>query len=69
MSPYVQIDNKEKDILILGKGPTQEIDDTRLSTEAINLKFCLRLHYNGSNIFFYFLMLQIYINSKQKILK
>ena len=54
MSPYVQIDNKEKDILILGKGPTQRIDDTRFSTEAINLKFCLRLHYNGSNIFFLF---------------
>ena len=52
MSPYVQIDNKEKDILILGKGPTQGTDDTRLSAEAINLKFCLRLHYNGSNIFF-----------------
>ena len=69
MSPYVQIDNKEKDILIFGKGPTQGIDDTRLSAEAINLKFCLRLHYNGSNIFFYLLMLQIYINSKQKILK
>ena len=52
MSSYVQIDNMEKDILILGKGPTQRIDDTRFSTEAINLKFCLRLHYNGSNIFF-----------------
>ena len=36
MSPYVQIDNIEKDILILGKGPTQGIDDTRLSAEAIN---------------------------------
>ena len=60
MSPYVQIDNKEKDILILGKGPTQEIDDTRLSTEAINLKFCLRLHYNGSNIFLFVNATNIY---------
>ena len=29
-------------------------------------KFCLSLHYNGSNSFFYLLKLQKYINSKQK---
>ena len=28
MSSYVHIDNKEKGILLLGKGPTQVLDDT-----------------------------------------
>ena len=30
----VHIDNKGKDILILGKGPTQRLDDTTLRAEA-----------------------------------
>ena len=30
----VHIDNKGKDILILGEGPTQGLDDTTLTTEA-----------------------------------
>ena len=34
MSSYVHIDNKNKDILILDEGPTQRLDDTRLTTEA-----------------------------------
>ena len=57
MSSSVYLDNKTKDILIIGKGPTQGLDDTRMTTEAecsINYgkqrkKFCLSLHYNGSN--------------------
>ena len=60
MSSSVHTNNKNKNILILGKGPTQGIDDTTLTAEAeysINLsrsnrKFCLSLHYNGSNSFF-----------------
>ena len=35
MSSYVYIGNKEKDILILGQGPTQGLDDTTLA-EAIH---------------------------------
>ena len=31
MSPSVHIDNKNKDILILGERPTQELDDTSLT--------------------------------------
>ena len=65
MSLSVHIDNKGKDILILSIGPTQGLNDTTLTVEA---KY-LRLHYNGSNRFFFLLMLQKYINSKQKILK
>ena len=51
--------NRTKDILILGKGQTQGLDNTTLTTEAeyfINFsrsetKFCLSLHYNESNRF------------------
>ena len=60
MSSSVHIHNKKKDILILGKGPTQGLDSTTLTAEAkysvnfsrANRNICLRLHYNGSNIFF-----------------
>ena len=58
MRSSVHIDNKGKDTLILGKGPTQALDDTTL-TEAkypINftksdINFVLILHYNGSDSF------------------
>ena len=35
MSSSVDFDNMGKDILILGKGPTQGLVDTRLTTEPI----------------------------------
>ena len=34
MSSSVHIDNKKKDILVLGKNPMQELDDTTLTAEA-----------------------------------
>ena len=34
LSSSVHIDNKRKDILILGEGPTQGLDDTTLTAEA-----------------------------------
>ena len=34
MSSYVHIDNNEKDILTLGEGPTQGLDNTILTAEA-----------------------------------
>ena len=57
MSSSVHIDNKGKDILILGKDPRQRLDNTTLTAEAqysvnfsrSNRKFCLSLHYFGSN--------------------
>ena len=56
MSSSVHFDNKNKDILILGKRPTQGLDDTTLKTEfnftQSNKRFVLSLHYNGSNSFF-----------------
>ena len=35
MSSFVHIDNKGKDILILGKGLTQVLDEATLAAEAI----------------------------------
>ena len=57
MSSSVHIDNKGKNNLILGKGPTQGLGYHSLTAEKINLinftvtrnKFCLSLHYNGAN--------------------
>ena len=68
MSSSLDIDNKKKDILILGIGPTQGLDDTRLSAEAqysisfsrSNRKFCLSLHYNGRNSFLFVNATKIY---------
>ena len=57
MSSSVHVDNKKKDILVLGDGPTQGLDVTTLTAEKMylinftenNKKFCLSLHYNGAN--------------------
>ena len=37
MSSFVHVDNNNKDILILGERPTQGLDDTTLTAEAIYL--------------------------------
>ena len=55
------IDNKEKDTLILGKGPTQGLGERSLTAEkmySINFtltkkKFCLSLHYNGASSYLF----------------
>ena len=57
MNSSIHIDNKRKDILILGFGPTQGLGEHSLTAEkiySINFtvtknKFCLSLHYNGTN--------------------
>ena len=36
MSSSVHVDNKGKDMLILGEGPAQGLDDTALTAEAKN---------------------------------
>ena len=76
MSSPAHIDNKNKDILILGKGPTQGLDDTTLKAVAkysINFmqprkRFVLSLHYNESNSFL-FVNGTKNISSKLKTLK
>ena len=65
MSSSRKIDNRKKDILILGKGPTQELEH-KLSAQkmySINFtvtekKFFLSLHYNGANSY-------LFVNDKQ----
>ena len=60
MSSSTKIDNRKRDILILGKSPTQGLEHT-LSAEkmySINFtvtgnKFCLSLHYNGANSYLF----------------
>ena len=74
MSSSAHIDNKKKDILVLGKGPTQGLEHTltaekmySINFTATKKRFCLSLHYNGTNI--YLLMVPKFTNLKQKILK
>ena len=58
----------KKDILILGEGPTQGLDDTTLTAEKkysmnftkYNTKFCLSLHYNGADSY-------LFVNGKEVI--
>ena len=56
MSFSAHIDNKKKDILVLGIGPTQELEHTQTAEKIYSTnftvtkkKFCLSLHYNGAN--------------------
>ena len=57
MSSSLHIDNKNNDILILSKEPTQGVDDTTLTAKAyypisftqLKKRFVLSLHYNGSS--------------------
>ena len=66
MSSSLHIDNKGKHFLILGERPTQGLDDTTLTAEAIypinftqpNKRFVLSLHYNGTNSF-------LFVNAKK----
>ena len=60
MSLSIHIDNKGKYSLILGKGPTQGLNDTTLIVKvqySINfsrlaIKLCLKLHYNSAIVFY-----------------
>ena len=76
MGLSVHIYNKNKDILILGEGPAQGLDDTSWTAEAeypMNFtqsgkRFKFSLHYNESNSFL-FVNATKYINFNQKTLK
>ena len=76
MSSSAHVDSKKKDILIFGKGPSQELDDATLTAEKKYLidftesrkKLCLSLQNNGVKS--YLVVNGIgFINLKQKILK
>ena len=58
MSSSVHVDNKKKNILVLGKGPTQGLELTAEKMYWINFtvtinKLCLSLHYNGANSYLF----------------
>ena len=61
MNSCIYIDDKRKDILILGRGPTQGLGEHSLTAEkmhSINFtltkkNFCLSLQYNGANSYLF----------------
>ena len=70
MSSSPHIDNKKKDILILGKGPTQGVEHTLTAEKMYSInfivtkkKFCLSLHCNGANSYLF-----VNLSMVQKIL-
>ena len=69
MSLSVHVDNKGKDIVTLGQGLTQGLDDTTLTAKAkypINFTqsgkrfVLLSLHYNGTNSFLFVNATKVY---------
>ena len=60
MSFSSHIDDKKKDILVLGKEPTQGLEHTLTAEKMYSInftvtktKFCLSLRYNGANIYLF----------------
>ena len=68
MSSSIHIDNKRKDILILGLGPTQGLGEKSLTAEKMysfnftvtKKKFCLSLHYDGTKSYLFVNGTEIY---------
>ena len=61
------IDNKKKDILVLGIGPIQGLEHTLTAEKMYSInstvtkkKFCLSLHYNGANSYLFVNVTEIY---------
>ena len=60
MSTSIHIDNKGKDILVLGRGPTQGLESALTAEKMYSInftvtknKFCLSLHYNRANSYLF----------------
>ena len=60
MSFSTRIDNKKKDTLVLGKGPTKGLEHTLTAEKMYSInftvtkkKFCLSLYYNGANSYLF----------------
>ena len=74
MSASVHINNKKKDILVLGRGPTQGLKHALTAEEMYSIsitvtkKICLSLHCNGANSYLFVNGIEIY-KFKAKILK
>ena len=66
------IDNKKKDILVIGKGPIEVLEHTLTAEKMYSInftvtknKFCLSLHYNAANSYLFVNGTEIY-KSKAK---
>ena len=60
MSTSTHINDKKKDILVLGRGPTQGLESTLTAERMYSINFtltkkklCLSLHYNGGNSYLF----------------
>ena len=60
MSSFTKIDNRKKDILILGKGPTQGLEHPPSAEKMYSInftknkkKYCVSLLYNGANSYLF----------------
>ena len=60
MSTSIHIDNKKKNILVLGRGPTKGLEHTLTAEKMYSINFtltkkknCLSLHYNGRNSYLF----------------
>ena len=60
VSTSTHIDNKKKDILVLGRRPTRGLESTLTAEKMYSInftltknKFCLNLHYNGGNSYLF----------------
>ena len=66
MSSCAHIDKKKKDILVLGKGPTQGLEHTLTAEKMYSINFtvtkkdCLSLHYNEANNYLFVNGTEIY---------
>ena len=67
MSFSPHIDNKKKDVIVLGKGLTQGLEHTLTAEKMYSInftvtkkKFCLGLHYNGANNYLFVNGIEIY---------
>ena len=69
MSSSVQVDNEKKDTLVLGKGPTQGLGHTLTAEKMYSISFTLTRKRFCLSLVICLLMVQKFINSKQKILR
>ena len=76
MNLSVHVDNNGKDILILGKGPTQSLGEHSITAGKMcsvsftdhRKKCCLSLHYNGANSYLFVNSTEIIKFKAKKIL-
>ena len=67
MSSSVHVNNRKKDIIVLGKGPTQGLEHTLTAEKMYPINFtvtkkksCLSLHYNEANSYLFIYGTEIY---------